>query len=197
MPTFINWDGYMKQFSIQILIEQRCAELGYGASDFIFRTHPKSYDFTRRELDKLYAGEVNGGLNIIKKIHTALDLPKEVVDAALTATLLEKDKTYKPNAYVLTANNGRPRQITIAGLCGAVRYKTIPIPDSIEPDQYVEYSFGQMEINKGNIGKFFDEIVGVRINFTNRKSISFNLNKQIIGQSEHSVAPGISYVTLR
>ena len=187
----------MKKFSIQILIEQRCAELGYGASDFIFRTRPPTYDFTRRELDKLYAGEVNGGLNIIKKIHTALDLPKEVVDAALTATILEKDKTYKPNAYVLTANNGRPRQITIAGLCGAVRYKIIPIPDSIEPDQYVEYSFQQMEINKSDISKFFDEIVGVRINFSSRKSVAYDLDKKITGKSDHSVAPGISYATIR
>ena len=187
----------MKKFSIQILIEKRCAELGYGASDFIFRTQPKSYDFTRRELDTLYAGEVNAGLNIIKKIATALDLPKEVVDAALNATILEKDKSYKPNAYVLTANNGLPRQITIAGLCGAVRYRIITIPDSIKRRRYVEYSFQQMEINKSDISKFFDEIVGVRINFSSKKSVVFDLNKKITGKSDYSVAPGISYVTIR
>lgn len=132
---------------IEKLVRSRIQDLGITCAQLIKRTGYTNDAKGVRRLEALFASDFVSTRGLIKKLPAALDLPKEQVEAAIAKTKqdnadyeeAEWRAAFKPNARILTEENGRPRQITMAAICNAGRTVVMKFPEDLPAAQYLGY----------------------------------------------------------
>jgi hypothetical protein len=195
----------MKPLIIHELIQQRCKELSISHHELIVRSGITNIAKGLRRLQQLFDGDFISSRGLIERLPSALDLPQPVVDDAINASAKQiADEieaawrsNFVPHALAITANNGRPRQITMAAICNAGRYVRIDFPETMQSSDFKQYAFDVLSTRAPDIAKFFYELQGLVINYSPDKSIKFNLDKQMVEESNRAVKAGQLSFTIR
>ena len=195
----------MKPLIIHDLIQQRCKELSISHHELIVRSGITNIAKGLRRLQQLFDGDFISSRGLIERLPSALDLPQSVVEDAINTSKQQiADEieaawrsNFVPHALAITANNGRPRQITMAAICNAGRYVRIDFPETMQSSDFKQYAFDVLVTRAPDIANFFYELQGLVINYSPDKSIKFNLNKQIVEESNRAVKAGQLSFTLR
>jgi hypothetical protein len=195
----------MKPLVIQELIRQRCKELSISQQELIVQSGITNTAKGLRRLQQLFDGDFISSRGLIAHLPNALDLPQSAIDNAINeskqqiADEIEAEwrANFVPHALAITANNGRPRQITIAAICNAGRHVRIDFPEYMQPVDFKEYAFKVLTTRAPEIAKFFYELEGLVINYSPEKSIKFSLDKNIIEESSRAIKAGQLSFTIR
>lgn len=91
-----------------------------------------------------------------------------------------KFPTFVPHAIVRTSMNGRPRQITIAGVCRADRLLRIDFPNVLEESQRIEFSIKECKKRLPEIEGFFYPVADIVINHEEKRSEVVNLKGELV-----------------
>jgi hypothetical protein len=126
----------MKPLIIHDLIQQRCKELTISHHELIVQSRITNIAKGLRRLQQLFDGDFISSRGLIERLPSALDLPQSVVEDAINtskqqiADEIEEAwrSNFVPHALAITANNGGPRQNTMAAICNAGRYVRIDFP---------------------------------------------------------------------
>ncbi len=195
----------MKPLIIHDLIQQRCKELSISHHELIVRSGITNIAKGLRRLQQLFDGDFISSRGLIERLPSALDLPQPVIEDAINASAKQiADEieaawrsNFVPHALAITANNGRPRQITMAAICNAGRYVRIDFPETMQSSDFKQYAFEVLVTRAPDIANFFYELQGLVINYSPDKSIKFNLDKQIIEESNRAIKAGQLSFTIR
>jgi hypothetical protein len=134
-----------------------------------------------------------------------LDLPISALEDAINASTQqitnEIEATWRsnfaPHALAITANNGRPRQITTAAICNAGRYIQIDFPETLPASDFKQYAFDELITRASDIVKLFYELQGVVIDYSPDKSIKFDPDKQMVEENNRAIKVGPLSTTIR
>ena len=194
-----------KPLIIHDLIQQRCKELSISHHELIVRSGITNIAKGLRRLQQLFDGDFISSRGLIERLPSALDLPQPVIEDAINASAKQiADEieaawrsNFVPHALAITANNGRPRQITMAAICNAGRYVRIDFPETMQSSDFKQYAFDVLSTRAPDIAKFFYELQGLVINYSPDKSVKFNLDKQMVEESNRAVKAGQLSFTIR
>ena len=158
-----------------------------------------------RRLQQVFDGDFISSRGLIERLPLALDLPKSVIEDAINASkqLITDEieaawrSNFVPHALAITANNGRPRQITTAAICNAGRYIQIDFPETLPASDFKQYAFDELITRAADIAKLFYELQGVVINYSPDKSIKFDPDKQMVEESNRAIKVGPLSTTIR
>ena len=195
----------MKPLIIHDLIQQRCEDLSISHHEVIVRSGITNIAKGLRRLQQVFDGDFISSRGLIERLPLALDLPKSVIEDAINASRQQITdeieaawrSNFVPHALAITANNGRPRQITMAAICNAGRHVRIDFPEYMQPSDFKEYAFKILTTRAPEIAKFFYELQGLVINYSPDKSIKFNLDKQMVEESNRAIKAGQLSFTIR
>jgi hypothetical protein len=195
----------MKPLIIHDLIQQRCKDLSISHREVIVRSGITNIAKGLRRLQQVFDGDFISSRGLIDRLPPALDLPKSVIEDAINASKQqitdEMEASWRsnfvPHALAITANNGRPRQITMAAICNAGRYVRIDFPETIPESDFKQYAFEMLITRAPDIAKFFYELQGLVINYSPDKSVKFNLDKQMVDESNRAIKAGQLSFTIR
>ncbi len=195
----------MRPLIIHDLILQKCKELSISQQELIVRSGITNTAKGLRRLQQLFDGDFIGSRGLIERLPNALNLPPSVVEDAINTSKQQiADEVeaawrsnFVPHALVITANNGRPRQITIAAICNAGRNVRIDFPESLAATDFKEYAFKVLITRIPEIAKFFYELQGILINYSPDKSVKFSLDKNIVEESTRAIKGGQLSFTIR
>ena len=195
----------MKLLIIHDLIEQRCKELSISHHDLIVRSGITNSAKGLRRLQQLFDGDFISSRGLIERLPSALDMPPPVIEDAINASKQQITdeieaawrSNFVPHALAITANNGRPRQITMAAICNAGRYVRIDFPETLPASDFKQYAFDELVNRASDIAKFFYELQGLVINYSPDKSIKFNLDQQMVDESNRAIKAGQLSFTIR
>ena len=195
----------MKPLIIHDLIQQRCKDLSISHHEVIVRSGITNIAKGLRRLQQVFDGDFISSRGLIERLPPALDLPKSVVEDAINASKQQITdeieaawrSNFVPHALAITANNGRPRQITMAAICNAGRYVRIDFPETIPESDFKQYAFEMLITRAPDIAKFFYELQGLVINYSPDKSVKFNLDKQMVDESNRAIKAGQLSFTIR
>jgi hypothetical protein len=158
-----------------------------------------------RRLQQIFDGDFISSRGLIERLPHALDLPPSVIEDAINASkqqIAEEIEAawrsnFVPHALAITANNGRPRQITMAAICNAGRHVRIDFPETLPASDFKQYAFDELTNRTPDIAKFFYELQGLLINYSPDKSIKFNLDQQVVEESTRAIKAGQLSFTIR
>jgi hypothetical protein len=173
----------MSPLPIENLIKSRANELGLTLAQVISRTGMANNSKGWRRLEQLFDGDFVSSRSLIEKLPEALGLRYTEIEAAVINSknelASEADKawreSFKPHAIVLTAERGRPRQITFAAICNAGRFVRITFPDSLPITDYKTYAFAALCRQKEEVEKFFYAAEGLVINWSPDSATHYDL----------------------
>ena len=181
---------------LSILIRKRCQDLGLSRSELVRRCGYKNISKGLRRLDQVYAGEFEKAGALLASLPDALDLPRDAVKEAITATTrqlaAEADArwraSFKPAAYLLGSSN-RPSQIFIFGLTGGVeRWLKIPLDTSQSPVTYAEQALAV--VRKTPVVQFFGPTTGFIVNYTPDHAVRFDAEGRPVETLARAYRPG-------
>ena len=195
----------MSKLRIQLFIEHRCTELALSEKELLLRTGTLNISKAKRRLEELYKASFRSARGLLERLPAALALPKEVLDQVMKDTIQDiraaMDARYraefKPHALMLTEENGRPKQITIAGMCNAGRFIRINFPEEMPVDDYVQYAFIELENRSNMVRSFFYPICGITINYTPDHAKKFDVTGQMVKEMTQSAQQGVISIRLR
>ena len=162
----------MRPTLIEKLVKIRSEQLGKSQREIINSLGYSKTTKAATRLRQLYEGDSKKTSAISTRLANALQISESIVLEAIRETqqqiALEKDKvwraSFKPHCIIQTAQNGRPKQITIAALVGAMRYTVKEFPSEIAPQEYFPYVMANLEDWLVNVKNFFYEPLGYVIN---------------------------------
>ena len=173
----------MKKLIIHDLIERRCKELAISHQSLVARTSITNSTKGLRRLQQLFDGDFISSRGLIERLPSALDMPPHAIEDAINASKQQITdeieaawrSNFVPHALAITANNGRPRQITMAAICNAGRHVRIDFPETLPASDFKQYAFDELINRASEIAKFFYELQGIVINYSPDVSIQFDL----------------------
>jgi hypothetical protein len=195
----------MKLLIIHDLIEQRCKELSISHHELIVRSGITNSAKGLRRLQQLFDGDFISSRGLIERLPSALELPQSAIDDAINASKKQIadeieaawQSNFVPHALAITANNGRPRQITMAAICNAGRHVRIDFPETLTASDFKKYAFDELITRAPDIAKFFYELQGLVINYSPDKSVKFDLDQHVVEESNRAIKAGQLSFTIR
>lgn len=195
----------MKTLAIFDLIQQRCKDLSISQNELIVRSGTTNIAKGHRRLQQIFDGDFNSSRGLIDKLPQALGVTRDAIDAAIDAS--EKQisdeidaawrANFKPHALAITANNGRPRQITMAAICNAGRHVRVDFPDRLDVLDYRDYALTKIRHQASEISKFFFELEGFVINYSPDEARKFNLRGEQTEVVSQAIKAGNLSFTIR
>jgi hypothetical protein len=148
-----------------------------------------------RRRDELLAGELRTTRGLIERLPAALDVPAEIVTAAISETdqqiRAEADQAYrasfKPHAIILTEHT-RPTQITFAAILGADRNLRIDFTLGSNSITYVRQALDM--VRRRSPIQFYGRAIGVVVNFSPDQAIRFDLDGNALEVLPAAYRPG-------
>jgi hypothetical protein len=194
----------MPQKNIIELIESRCAELGWTKKKFVQQFGYANYSKAERRLDGLRSGNWESAKGLLEKLSTVLGVTKEEVHAAVKQRKFEiaeyrleqQRAAFAPKAFIIT-NPDRPRQITMCAMLHGTRHREIDLANISEKD-YFPHAFRELH-NEDRMEKlrwFFDNPIGIRINYSFDLSKTFDLLGNFISTADHAIEQGVATVSI-
>lgn len=158
-----------------------------------------------RRLQQVFDGDFISSRGLIERLPSALDLPQSALEDTINASKQQiADEieaawrsNFVPHALAITANNGRPRQITMAAICNAGRHVRIDFPETLPASDFKQYAFDELITRTLDIAKFFYELQGLVINYSPDKSVKFDLDQHVVEESNHAIKAGQLSFTIR
>lgn len=183
---------------IEKLVKKRSEQLGKSKSEIINSLGYSNTTKAATRLRQLYEGDSKKTSGISTRLASALQISESIVREAIRETqqqiALEKDKvwraSFKPHCIIQTAQNGRPKQITIAALVGAVRYTVKEFPSELAPQEYFPYVMANLEDWLVNVKNFFFEPLGFVINRSPDSSTAYLLDGSILCEFSSAIGHG-------
>jgi hypothetical protein len=172
--------------AIQILIDERCRELGLSRSELVRRCGYKNITKGVRRFEELYAGDLQRTAHLLAGLANALDLSPHVVQRALNHTNQQLEEhaaraagnaeawraSFKPHG-ILLGTQERPSQIFIFAVTGdAERWLKIPLDLSQPPVTYAEQAL--TVVRKTPYVQFFGRTTGFIVNYTPDHAVRFD-----------------------
>lgn len=195
----------MKTLPIKDLIDLRCNELSISYNDLIIKTGVSNVAKGHRRLQQLFDGDFIASKGLIEKLPEALGVDPALLDETIRVSAqqisdeVEADwrANFKPHALAITANNGRPRQITMAALCNAGRHVHIQFPEGMNPSNFKDYALKAVRKRAVVLSNFFYPLEGFVVNYTPDLAIKYCLQGEEIGVINNAVKAGKLSLTLR
>jgi hypothetical protein len=187
---------------IQRLIENRCLALGLSRLHLIRRAGYENTAKGLRRLDELLAGELRTTRGLIERLPAALDVPTEIVNAAISETdrqrRAEQERAYrtsfKPHAIILTEHI-RPTHITFAAITGADRQLRVDFEPGSNRITYIKQALRQ--IRQRSPIRFYGKATGVVVNYSPDNAIRFDLYGEAVEVLPRAYEPGQLEVLIR
>jgi hypothetical protein len=184
------------ELPLSILIRERSQELKLGRSELVARCGYKNISKGLRRLDQVYAGDLDKAIALLKVLHKALDLPPEIVERAIDATIqqiaAEADAawraSFRPTAYLL-GTSSRPSQIWAFGVTGGVeRWLKIPLDLTESPISYAQQALAV--VRRTTVVRFFGPTTGFVVNYTPDNAVRFDLEGRPVEKLTRAYQPG-------
>jgi hypothetical protein len=170
--------------AIEQLVRSRMEALGISQAELIRRTGYANFAKGERRLASLFDSDFTSSRGLIEVLPTALVIDKDVVETAVKQTIKDNEdyaeaewvKSFKPYAFILTEQNGRPRQITMAAICNAGKHVRIEFPDEIPADHYLQYVLDALPDQLKEVASFFYAPLGFVINWAPYSATRYDLS---------------------
>jgi hypothetical protein len=173
--------------AIQILINDRCQELGLSRSELVRRCGYRNITKGIRRLDELYEGDLQRTTSLLSGLAIALELSPDVVQRALNETHQQLEErasrraseaeaawraAFEPHG-ILLGTDTRPSQALIFAITGgAERWLQIPLDHSQPPVTYAEQALAV--VRKTPFVHFFGRTTGFIVNYTPDHAVRFD-----------------------
>jgi hypothetical protein len=173
--------------AIQILINDRCQELGLSRSELIRRCGYRNITKGIRRLDELYEGDLQRTTSLLSGLAIALELSPDVVQRALNETHQQLEErasrraseaeaawraAFEPHG-ILLGTDTRPSQALIFAITGgAERWLQIPLDQSQPPVTCAEQALAV--VRKTPFVHFFGRTTGFIVNYTPDHAVRFD-----------------------
>ncbi len=197
------------QLPIETLIMERSAALKLRRSDLVHRAGFKNVAKGLRRLDELCAGELKTTASLIVGLPVALELPIEVIAAAIRQTeqqiaearrIAEQEEEaacraqFQPCAF-LVGTTDRPSSISIYGFSGgADKWLKIPLDISQPP---ITFAAQALEVARRTpFVQFFGATTGFIVNYDPDNAIHFDLDGNPVEVLNHAYQPGEVTLTI-
>ena len=197
------------QLPIATLIMERSAALKLSRSDLVRRAGFKNVAKGLRRLDELCAGELKTTASLISSLPVALDLPSEVIAAAIHQTeqqIVEARRIadqqeeadwrakFEPCAYFVGTSK-RPSSISMYGFSGgADKWLKIPLDLSQPP---ITFAAQALEIvRRTPFVQFFGPTTGFIVNYDPDHAIRFDLDGNAVEVLNRAYCPGEVTLTI-
>jgi hypothetical protein len=192
-------------FPIPELIENQRKRLGLRRGELARRCGFKNVAKGLRRIDGVCFGDLDspGAKVVIDNLASALEVEKEVVEAAIHATAeiiaeterraeTERDKAWRasfaPHAY-LVGSQDRPSQIFFYGLTGgAERWLKIPLDLSLPPVTYAAQA--HRVVMRIPVLAFHGPTTGFIVNYTPDSAVRFDLDGNPVEHFDRAYMPG-------
>lgn len=189
---------------IEALITSRCEDLNLSKKQMIQRTG-LSVSKAMRRLDQLYEGEWKRAVGLLDKLPAALELPTQVLQDAVQASIDDERKAedaawraqFKPHALIRTANNGRPRQITIAALVNAASHLRVRFNPDTPEEEYLPIAQEALRQRLDMIKFFYAEPEEIWVNITPDHAKRYTAAGEFIANHPQALRLGTTVFTLR
>jgi hypothetical protein len=195
--------------AIQILIDERCRQLGLSRSELVGRCGYKNITKGVRRLEELYAGDFQRTAHLFAGLAKALDLSPDVVERELNETNQQLEvrtaraaaeaeaawrASFKPHG-ILLGTQERPSQIFIFAVSGgAERWLKIHLDLSQPPVTYAEQALAV--VRKTPSVQFFGGTTGFIVNYTPDHAVRFDCEGQPIETLTRAYRPGEVTISL-
>ena len=194
-------------YPIGRLIEDRQHALGLSRADLIRRTGQKNISKGMRRLDTLLAGDLSDAEFLLRHLPEALELPRSVFDAEVTATRLqlaqeaeaveaERDKAwraaFKPHA-IIVPERSVPSPIFAAALIGVERLLRIDFDHTRDPETYLKQSLNRLPPSVLTFGR----PIGILVNYSPDHAVRYDLIGTVMERLPNAVRPGEAKITLK
>jgi hypothetical protein len=185
----------MSASPIQVLIEDRCLELGLTRHDIVRRAGYTNLSKGHRKLDELLLGDLWHSRGLISRLPAALGVSADVVNEAVAETERQmraaEDVAYRaafrPHAIILTEYT-RPTSITMAAIGGADRKLRVDFEPGSSPMSYLKQALDQ--VRRRSPITFYGAAVGVVINFSPDHAVRFDLDGNVVDVLPAAHRPG-------
>lgn len=174
----------MQPTAINQLINNRIEELGISYADLVERAGYTNKAKGLRRLDELFNSNFESARGLIERLPVALELPRDDISQAIETTkrtiaeLVEAEwrAAFKPNARILTEENGRPRQIALAAISNAGQYVCIEFPEGMPAEGYLEYVLQVLPKVLEDVSRYFYAPLGFVINWNPDSATKYSLD---------------------
>ncbi|ACT60560.1 hypothetical protein [Hirschia baltica] len=151
-----------------------------------------------RRLDALLQNDLSLAIALKSEIATAFSISETEVQDAIRESIRLKTQTdwqeyvehFKPHAIVKTEYN-RPQQITIAGLVGASKFKTISLVEQSSPITFVVQVLKVLPEGVPTFGR----TVGFYINYAPERCVEFNILGEPVAMDDEAIQ--VEQVTIK
>lgn len=189
----------MQLTAINQLIANRTQELGISYGDLVERAGYANKAKGLRRLDELFNSNFESASGLIERLPIALELPRGDICQAIETTkrtiaeLAEAEwrAAFKPNARILTEENGRPRQIALAAISNAGKYVCIEFPEGMPAEVYLEHVLQVLPKALEDVSRYFYAPVGFVINWNPDHATKYSLDGDCLEDLPRAFSGGV------
>ena len=196
----------IERLAIDVLISDRCAQLGMSPIALVHRTGFKNTSKAMRRLEQLRRGDIAKTPDLIRALPAALDLPEEAITGAVEQTRLQLAEieraraekaeadwraAFLPHAIVLT-DRSTPQPIFVAAVIGVDRLLRINFDLTAGRASFVNQALNGIPTKLGNDGKIpaFGSPVGIAVNYSPDRAVRFDLTGKALEVLPRAERPG-------
>ena len=139
-------------------------------------------------IDRIREGDLRLAWNLRERLAQGLQVPTEVVEAAIAATFAAQEAAwraaFKPHGVVRTTNRGRPTcSLTIFALSGQAEKLSLHFEEGSDPETFVDQALPQLPDRVLGLG----ETTGFVVNYTPDEAILYDKQGRQIEKLDETV----------
>ena len=190
-------DTQQQTLAISALVRSRCKELGLCPVELVRRCGYKNVSKGLRRLEQLRTGDLTRSAGLIRMLPPALDVPVDVVKAAVEETqryLRDSAEAawraaFKPHAVIIT-DQERPSPLFVAAIIGVDLLLRVDFDLTASPVTFVKQSLDGVRQRRqrwrGNSLPAFGKMVGFIVNFTPDFAVRYDLEGNAVEQFDRA-----------
>ena len=175
--------------AIDVLIGDRCAQLGMSPIALVRRTGSKNTSKAMRRLEQLRRGDIAKTADLIRALPAALGLPEEAITGAVEQTRLQLAEieraraekaeadwraAFLPHAIILTERS-TPQPVFVALVTRAGPKRRIDLDLSVPRSSFIQQALNELPNRLVDIS-CFGAPTGIIINFDLKRAVRYNLD---------------------
>lgn len=188
----------MQPLPIKTLVNAQCELLGLSTVELVERMGYKNKSKGLRRLRDLTNSAAASSGQFLHALSAALDTGKHDIKLALSNSkqILQEQELarwkadFKPHAVIQTAHGGRPKQIGIAAMTGAMSWRIIDFASDLSAPDYLTYALKQYAEREQQISAFFYVPMALAINVSHDRCLRYSLSGEFIEELERTVRVG-------
>jgi len=187
------------------LIVFRCTTQNISRRDLVSRAGYTNIAKGLRRLEGIKGFDFETTTHLIDQLPNVLGVTRGEVQRSIRITMaaiasereLAWRQNFMPYSLVRTLERGRPRQITMAALCGAGHYVRYVFPDDATPDEFVRLAVAAYRKNERDIRRFFYPPEDIVVNYTLDWAARYTLEGEFLEELSAAIKPGSLTITFR